>query len=305
MQLKQRGFAYFFLASTVLCGAAAAQSDQSGPQIQTVTLPFLVNDDHQDVISGLLSSDITVLDNKSPAAVISIRKPGDVPLRLGIMIDISGSEKSSATYLEGLRAVQDFIPRALSGPRDKAFIATFNDAAQSTGFLTRNQLAQIQLNATPRGGTALYDAIISACNNLIRHDSEEPVRRVMILLSDGEDDASLSRLDKAVETAQQTATMIFAINTRHNQETDRGAKNLKELATKTGGLLFDSRNKDMSKAFTEIEAQLQRIYAITFVPTATAHPVKYHLFELKLKTDSKMKVSATQRFYVSEKPSLP
>jgi len=127
----------------------------------------------------------------------------------------------------------------------------------------------------------------------------------MVLLSDGEDDASLSRLDKAVETAQQTATMIFAINTRHNQETDRGAKNLRELATTTGGLLFDSRNKDMSKAFAEVEAQLHRIYSITFVLTATAHPVTYHSLELKLKTDSKMKVSATQRFYIGERPPAP
>jgi len=118
------------------------------------------------------------------------------------------------------------------------------------------------------GGTALYDAIYSACKDrLLKSDSDRPVRRALVIVSDGEDNKSEHNLAQAVEMAERAQVLIYAISTDDSGPILRGDQRLQQLADATGGrAFFPFKMKDIKSSFSAIEDELRSQYVISYSP---------------------------------------
>jgi VWFA-related protein len=121
----------------------------------------------------------------------------------------------------------------------------------------------------PGGGTALFDAVYTACRDKLLDASRgvEPVRKAMILISDGDDNQSRVRPDEAIKMCERAETIIYAISTNWTPSRGKGDKVLTDLAEATGGqVLFPPSVEEMTASFESIEEELRSQYALTYTP---------------------------------------
>jgi VWFA-related protein len=121
----------------------------------------------------------------------------------------------------------------------------------------------------PGGGTALFDAVYTACRDKLQDISrgKEPVRKAMVLISDGDDDQSRVYLDEAVKECQRSETIIYAVSTNWTPSRGKGDQVLTQMAADTGGqAFFPPSVEQMSNSFRSIEEELRSQYALTYTP---------------------------------------
>jgi len=121
----------------------------------------------------------------------------------------------------------------------------------------------------PGGGTALYDAVFTACRDKLMDVSrgQEPVRKAMVLISDGNDDQSRVYLEEAVKECQRAETIIYTVSTNWSPSRDKGDDALIQMAAETGGqAFFPPSVEEMSTSFSSIEEELRSQYALTYTP---------------------------------------
>ena len=148
------------------------------------------------------------------------------------------------------------------------------------------------------GGTALYDAIYHACQDkLAKEQSDRPQRRAVIILSDGDDNQSEYTLAQAVEMAQRSEVIIYAISTDDSGLVLRGDKNLEKLASATGGrAFFPFKMKDIKNSFAAIEDELRSQYVVSYHPADFDPDGRYRSIEISaLKKD--LQVRARKGYY--------
>jgi len=181
-------------------------------QSPTVSVPFLTQDSHGHALRLVIPADLSISDNgKPPQSIVAIRNARELPLRLGVLIDTSNSEKVSALYIPGAHAILDLLNQVLNGPEDRVFLETFDTVPNASGFMKKDEALNFKINLNPGGGSALFDAIYLACNDRMEGDPIQPARRVLVILSDGGDNFSHVNLDKAIAAAQQVRTVIFLL----------------------------------------------------------------------------------------------
>ena len=135
-----------------LFSVTLSQSPQGTSQPSTLTLPFFALDEHKHPVAGITPADLLVSgDSNAPLSVLGVRNASELPLRIGLLIDTSGSQRSSSRYDEMMQKKTDFILEVLKGPNDRAFIVAFTDSARFTEFLTRDQVPRARIDAEPRG----------------------------------------------------------------------------------------------------------------------------------------------------------
>ncbi|MGC2639870.1 MAG: VWA domain-containing protein [Acidobacteriaceae bacterium] len=237
--------------------------------VNEVYLVFAVTDRHGHFIRDLKQSDFALLDDhKAPAQVYSFTQQTNLPLRVGILIDTSTSIRSRFQFEQ--QAAQSFLLQILRPASDRAFIEGFDvtpdyrqDWTNDVDALTRGIDA-----LRPGGGTALYDAVYSACRDkLLTARGQEPVRKAIVLVSDGDDDQSHALLDDAVKECQRADTNIYAISTNVSPSRDRGDDILQKMAIATGGKAFFPLNiEDMPVSFQAIQDELRSQYALVYKP---------------------------------------
>lgn len=300
-------WATFGLAAGSLWIAAVAQSSPAASAAAKeplpVSLPFFAQDDHRNPVSAITATDFTILDNKRPAqSVLAVRPAREAPLRLGVLIDSSSSHRRSSLYDPGLQAAWDFMTQALAGPNDRVFVVSFNTVPETTDFMNKSDLLKFKMDVTPSGGTALFDSIYAACTKRIQPDPTRPARRVLVILSDGEDNQSHASQDEAVAAAQQSGTVIFTVSTSEDGPYLKrdGSLWLKQLAEETGGqsFLYLSR-RDMPKVFSAIKQQVENMWLVTYVPAETGQAGKRRSIELKAASGGKLKLRAPKGYYVA------
>ena len=283
---------------------SAGQATPSRPAGPRINVAFFAIDGHDKPVSGVTLADVTVLDNKkAPQSTLGIRSRAELPLRLGILIDTSRSERASGLYQVGVQTAWDFSNQVLSGPDDKVFIEKFDASPNATGFITKEQLSALKVDVTPAGPTALYDALRFACDERMKNDPVEDSLRVIVLLSDGEDDQSHISHEDAIASAQRAGAVIFGVSTWDDSRSlgfgnPHGDGTLKEITDKTGGMAFLHLNrKDIPKAFAVIKEQIDNMYLLSYLPADPDYRGQYRTIELKPTPNAKLKLRSPKGYY--------
>lgn len=192
----------------LLIGVVLTSWGQSPPD--QVLLPLLVVDHHGDPVSDLTSESLMVSDNKVlVTSTVTVLRGRNIPLRLGILIDTSGSQRGDA-HEAAVNGMKDFANDALRGDQDRVFFELFSDTVKATPFLTKAQLSGVSLPLQVGRGTALYEAIALACTDRVgKSDWRSPVQQVLLIVSDGEDNASRITRAKAEDILLSSGVVLL------------------------------------------------------------------------------------------------
>jgi VWFA-related protein len=253
---------------------ADAQSDETAPivhlGVNEVNLIFTVTDKHGKYIPNLQQSDFALLDDqKAPARVNSFHQQINLPLRVGIVIDASTSIRSRFQFEQ--QSATEFLLDILKARSDRAFVMEFDDTPTVDQDWT-NDIDKLEAGVNkirPGGGTALYDAVYTACRDKLLEGARdrEPVRKAMVLISDGDDNQSRVHPDEAIKECQRAETIIYAISTNWTPSRGKGDKALTDMAEATGGAVFFPPSvEEMSNSFKSIEEELRSQYALNYTP---------------------------------------
>ena len=238
--------------------------------VNEVSLIFTVTDKHGHYIPNLQQSDFALLDDqKAPAKVNSFHQQINLPLRVGIVIDASTSIRSRFQFEQ--QSASEFLMQILKAKSDRAFVMGFDVTPTVTADWTNNVDAlEVGINRLrPGGGTALYDAVYTACRDklLTGARDREPVRKAIVLLSDGDDNQSRVHQDEAIKECERAETIIYAISTNWTPSRGKGDDVLTQLSQATGGAVFFPPSvEEVSNSFASIEEELRSQYALTYTP---------------------------------------
>jgi VWFA-related protein len=235
--------------------------------VNEVNLIFTVTDKHGKYIPNLRLGDFALLDDqKAPERVNSFHQQINLPLRVGIMIDTSTSIHSRFKFEQ--QAATEFLLQILKAKSDRAFVMGFDVTPTVTQNWT-NDLDGLETGVnklSPGGGTALFDAVYTACRDKLLDESrgQDPVRKAIILLSDGDDNQSRVYLNEAIKMCQRSET---SISTNWTPSRGEGDKVMSQLASETGGqVFFPPSVEEISNSFKDIEEELRSQYALTYTP---------------------------------------
>jgi VWFA-related protein len=264
-------------ASPAQAPAAQQPADQQGEAatptirlgVNEVSLIFTVTDKHGHYIPNLQQSDFALLDDqKAPARVNDFRQQINLPLRVGIVIDASTSIRTRFQFEQ--QSATEFLLQILKAKSDRAFVMGFDVTPTVTQDWTNNiDGLETGINRLrPGGGTALFDAVYTGCRDkLLSERGREPVRKAMVLISDGDDNQSRVHPDEAIKMCQRAETIIYAISTNWTPSRGQGDKVLSQMAEATGGqVFFPPSVEEMSNSFHSIEEELRSQYALTYTP---------------------------------------
>jgi len=257
-------------------GALPAQppADTSAQQpirvtVNEVPLIFTVTDKHGHYIPNLNQSDFALLDDqKAPERVNSFHQQINLPLRVGIVIDASTSIRSRFQFEQ--QSAIEFLLQVLKAKNDRAFVMGFDVTPTVTADWTNDQdkLETGVNKLSPGGGTALFDAVYTACRDkMLTERGPEPVRKALILISDGDDNQSRVHLSEAIKECERAETIIYAISTNWTPSRGEGDKVLQQLAEETGGEPFWPPSvEEMATSFKDIEEELRSQYELVYTP---------------------------------------
>jgi Ca-activated chloride channel homolog len=252
-------------------------------RVNEVNVLFIATDKHGKFVRDLNQTDFSILDDhKPPQAILNFRRETDLPIHLGLLVDVSGSVDSRFAFEQ--EAATTFLEHTLRAGFDKAFLLGFNSHTQMAQDFTDN--VQL-LSASVRklhdgGGTALYDAIYHVCKDKFLKDRpDHPVRKAIIIVSDGEDNQSEYSRAQAIEMAQRAEVIIYAISTDDSGLVMRGDRVLDQLAEATGGrAFFPFKMKDITHSYAAIEDELRSQYVVSYKPADFDADGRYRSIEI-------------------------
>ena len=236
--------------------------------VDDVALFFSVSS-HGHMVNDLESSDIKILDDRKPPVKVLQFSPGSkLPLRLALLIDTSGSVRDRFSFEK--HAAAKFVERMLSSPSDLGFVAGFaSDITVTQDFSPDpRELGKGIENLTNGGGTALFDAVSFACWKLAEYPDDERVARVLVILSDGEDNSSHSSLKQSIQVAERTGVTVYSISTREDigDKTDAD-RVLGALAERSGGeAMFPGDMSTLGKDFGKLRDLIRSRYFVAYKP---------------------------------------
>lgn len=268
-------------------------------RVDEVNVLFIATDRHGKFVRNLNQNDFSFLDDHKPVqSIVKFHRETDLPIELGLLMDVSGSVQGRFSFEK--EAATGFLQHIIRPGYDKAFVVGFNKDSHLAQDFTDNvpALASGVQNLRDGGGTALYDAIYKACKEkLLRENSDHPVRKALVVLSDGEDNQSDVTRAQAIEMAQRAEVIIYAISTDDSGLILRGDKVLDDLASATGGrAFFPYKMKDISHSFAAIEDELRSQYDVSYKPSDFDADGRYRSIEITaLKKD--LQVRARRGYY--------
>ena len=271
--------------------------------VDEVLLHASVIDDKQHIITTLDRSAFTVYEDGKPQNIISFHQE-DIPVSMGILIDNSGSmrEKRSKVNQAALNLVR------ASNPKDEVFIVNFNDEyyldQDFTSDLLKLKEALEKIDA--RGGTALFDAVVASADHLKLHARLE--KKVLLIVTDGEDTASTETLEQAVKHLQEeNGPSVYAIGILGDEEHPKRAKKALEIiAQHTGGIAFFPKTLDeVDDISRSVARDIRNQYAIGYKPTNPRGNGGFRQIrvEAKGKGHGKMIVRTKSGYYAGAQPA--
>jgi len=276
----------------VLLGLSGVAQESTAPR---VTIPIIARGSHHRPISVTVES-LVITDQKTPISGASLLQGTDLPLELGVLIDTSNSQREGLLG-DILKSMNRFIPDSIRGPQDRVFVLNFEATAHATGWLKKEQLQTFTIPIRIGGGTALYNALaIASKERMGPLDWRKPTRRVLVLITDGEDNLSYATRDEALSEALTAGAVIFTINTTSYNGTYRGEKIMEYWAKLTGGESFSRLSRsDIPKVFASIEESIEGMYYLRYLPP-DASKSAVHEVEVKPAPKEKFELSYARRY---------
>jgi len=271
--------------------------------VEEIRVVFSVLDRQGRFVNDITPGDVELKDDdRTIDDLTGFSRTANLPLRLALLVDVS--ESMTREFGQEQQAAGEFLRNLLRPEYDQAFLVTFAtwvDAKKPYVQGGSANVEKIKMHAQSGGQTALYDAICSAClDELMNVQENMAVRRVIVLLSDGEDTQSRHTLADAVEWAQRAGVAVYAV-TVHNPRGDfPGDRVLKELASATGGRAFTLKNYDqLPSVFGEIQGELRAQYVVTYRRSVAPPHSGFHSLQVNLRNHSGLKVNCRRGYFAA------
>ena len=290
------------LLAAFVCAAQPQPLATFRSDVQLINVGFTVRDSTGRLMENLTKDDFEIFEDGAPQKVTFFARSQDVPLHLGLVVDLSGSQASFVkAHQKDLRV---FLDRVLT-PRDRALLVCFVSAPRLITEFTASGKQLVSAlegyqevrnrNVYPLlgppeirvGGSAFYDGVYHTINQMLA-----PVdggRKAIVVFSDGEDNASAHNMMETIEVAQSANVLVFGIrytevrNNRVNARNKYGTSVMARISKETGGSDFDSMEKDLSDHFREIGDQLRSAYELGYHSTNPQGDGTFHKVTIKPK----------------------
>ena len=296
----------FVLLAGLICLPCFAQAPaDAGDQnpirfdVTRVSLLFTVQDKKGRFITDLTKDEFQIVENKKTQSISDFSAESDMPLRLAILIETANSVRERFDFQQD--AATSFIETAVRHGRDKALLATCDSSAEVVSDLTddtQKLTAKIR-QLRPGGGSAMYDAIVTACRDkLAKEQPSDKFRRAMVILGNGDDNQSHWTREQALEMAQRADVVIYTISTNISRIDTEGDKVLRYFAQETGGQAFlPFKASDLAQSFEDIANELRHQYVALYRPDPLKADGLYHTVEIRVKNRKDVVVRARHGYY--------
>jgi VWFA-related protein len=266
--------------------------------VELINVLFTVTDRKGKLVTDLEKSDLKLYEDNKTQTITNFSRETDLPLTIALVVDTSTSIRDRFKFEQ--EAAIDFLYRTLRPKKDRAFLITFDSAIELVQDYTDNPeiLSRAIRQIRPGGGTKMLDAIYLTCQEKLK---SETGRKILILISDGDDNLSLETLASVLEIAQKSDVTIFAISTNSSGffglTAPKADRNLKRLAEETGGrAFFPFKAEDLSSSFQDIGAELRSQYSLAYRSSNVARDGSFR--SIKIETERKnLKVKSRKGYY--------
>jgi VWFA-related protein len=269
--------------------------------VELVQLPVSVLDKHGFPVQGLKQEHFSVYEDKV-LQDISLFKQEDVPLSVGLVVDVSGSMTDKLSTLN--TAAATFVQE--SNPEDETAVVSFGDDVSLDQDFTQNisELNRSLSEIRPNGGTSLYDAVVLAAKHVEENGYHE--KKVLLIISDGVDNHSKYQLKQVLQTIRESKIIVYSIGLLSDDAYgylfgEDGRKALKQLAEVTGGAAYFPRGtREVEKVCRRIAKELRNQYTIGYKPSNDKLDGSWRKTVVKVnppKTVSTGKIRAKQGYY--------
>ncbi len=287
--------------------AAGAQDPapyQISMNVDLVVLHPAVRDRSGGFVSDLQEKDFAVWED-GVRQTIRLFRHEDVPVVVGLVVDHSVS--MDPKLADVIAAARTFV--RFSNPEDKVFVVNFNEKVTlglpaAVRFTNRAEELEAAILKTPAAGqTALYDAVAEGLERLKSGGQE---KKVLIVISDGGDNASARSLDEVLKLAGQSSALVYTIGIFDEDDPDRNPDVLRRLARATGGdAFFPHQINEVVEISAGIARDIRNQYTIGYVPTAAAKPGAYRRVRVAAAASGYGKLSVRARAgYMAGEPGI-
>jgi Ca-activated chloride channel homolog len=268
--------------------------------VNLVNILFTVADKKGKFVTNLKREDFKVFEDDKMQNITNFSSETDLPLTIALLVDTSGSIRDKLRFEE--EAAIEFFYSTLKRGKDRACVISFDSGVDLLQDFTddpeklANKVRQIRAG----GGTALYDAIYLAVTKQLAGQSG---RRIVILITDGDDNSSRISLTETLEAAQKNDVTIYTISTNSSayfgsKEQERGDKTLKKFSEETGGkAFFPLKIQDLASSFLDIHDELRSQYQIGYRTNNTRQDGTFRKIRIDV-ADRKYKARARAGYYI-------
>jgi len=273
---------------------------------------FFTATDHRKPVTNLTTGDIGIRDDhRLPAAVTGLRNESELPLRLGLVIDTSASIEGRFKFEQ--QSAANFLQKVVTGPDDLAFVIGFANSVLLVQDFTGDQrlISQGVGKLVPSGGTALWDAVAFAADKLASRPETQPVARILVVISDGEDNSSSATLKQAITRAQHGEVAIYTVSTREivadpaietvAAESLIGEHALTTLAELTGGAaLAPGSVHRLNGTLADLQQVIRSRYLVSYKPAVFKRDGQYRAIDITAEKDGhKLRVYARKGYFAA------
>jgi VWFA-related protein len=313
------------LATSLLLPALLPAQDEPTIKVEVnvVNVLFNVRDKHSGLVGNLSKDDFSIFEDGKQQDIKFFNRETDLPLTIGLLIDVSASQ-GNLIEIEKNAAYQFF--GSVLRPKDLAFLISFGEEAEllqdytNSAKLLRKGLEDLHVNSAVGGlhpgpvptiyqprGTVLYDAVYVASADQLRG---QVGRKVLVMITDGEDEGSRYDIKKAIEAAQQADAMLYglyyvdrAFYSQHGIMFGGVSDSaLQRMASETGGHVFHvDRKNTLEDVFKELQDEMRSQYAIGYTPTNPSKDGTFRRIEIQTKNKD-WKVQARKGYYAIAAP---
>jgi VWFA-related protein len=267
--------------------------------VDLVNVLFTVFDKKGKFITTLTKENFKVFEDERPQEITNFSKETNLPLTIALLIDTSGSIRDKLRFEQ--EAAIEFFYSTLRRGTDKGMVITFDSGIDLLQDYTDDpeKLAAAVKKIRAGGGTSLYDAVYLAAKEKL---AGQQGRRVIILISDGDDNSSRISMTEALEIAQRNDVSIHSISTNAaesgSKNNSRGDRTMKRFADETGGkVFFPFRLQELSQNFQDISEELRAQYTLAYRSTNTRNDGAFRKIRIDV-ADKRYKVRARSGYYV-------